>query len=53
LSANCGEASVAASTSLPLNVSPSMFTISGVMSASIVLSHAEPEQLFGSAPTML
>jgi hypothetical protein len=34
-------------------VRPATFTMIGVMSTSIVTSHAEPEQLFGSAPTML
>jgi hypothetical protein len=44
---------VAASTSFPLNVVPPRLTMIGVMSASIVVEHAEPEQLFGSTPTML
>jgi hypothetical protein len=51
--ANCGEASVAASTWLPLKVRPATFTITGVMSASIVVEHLDPVQLFGSDPTML
>jgi hypothetical protein len=38
---------------LLLNVNPSMFTISGVMSASTVVEQAEPEQSFGFAPTIV
>jgi hypothetical protein len=53
LVANCGEASVGASTLVPSNVMPSMFTISGVMSTWTVVEHADPEHVFGSDPTML
>ena len=44
---------VAFTTSLPLKDSPSTTTLSGMMSTVTVTSQSAPEQLFGSAPTML